>query len=159
MNSFLNSSLFRKLFPLLILTVSLFALLSCGSSIGAVDFTGLWSGTIESNSYDARGETVVFEFLDNGKFRMGDPDNNAIESTTRNEEFNFSASDYYIDIEKNAYLYYMQFYFLYSDVEDTIEIILIQRNFYNDAYDILNPGDRILLMRNTESDFYTLLNE
>ncbi len=144
--------------PGIALLAILILLLSGCSNDDPADISGLWSGTIESNRSAARGETVVFEFFENGKCRMGDPENVAVESQTRSKEFKYSLDNYHIEVEAFLSLYYMQFYYEFSETDETLEIILVQRNFYNDQYDSFNPGDRILLTRYSDSSFSSLLN-
>ncbi|HAK46451.1 MAG TPA: hypothetical protein DCO79_11105 [Spirochaeta sp.] len=149
---------YSKIVILLIIIAAVFALTSCRpKNTVDIDIRGVWSGTIESNRFDARGETLVLEFYGDGSMRMGDPDNLAVFAKVHENEIDFlwSIDEYYLEITAFTKLYYLQFYYNLLD-ENTLEIILLQRNFINDSYELLNPGDRILLTKEA-TGFTTLM--
>ncbi len=146
----------RILFFIVIIIVVVFFSSCRSDGPDGVDITGVWQGTVFSNDDENNAEIVVFEFLDNGDARMGNPGDIIIYDETWAVEFTWSLDERYLEITAWFDLYYAEYYYNLID-DNTLEIILIQRNFFNDTYEEIRCGDRIVLIKNETDTFMDLV--
>ncbi|MDC7226107.1 MAG: hypothetical protein PQJ61_05010 [Spirochaetales bacterium] len=112
----------------------------------------LWVGTVETaDGYDSY--TVVFEFREGGDFIMGDPDDIIIYDEAIDQNFTWSMDENYITVTGWLGMYFAEYAYEYSTDGNTLFMILIRRNFFNETYEEIRTGDRIELSRDEVNDF------
>ena len=148
----------NKRIIILIIIIPVILLNSCRSDgPSGMDITGLWWGYVDA----AEGWTdgpVVFEITEGGAFKMGDVNDEVIYDEAINQNFTWSLNDNYFTVTAWAYLYFSEFAYSLSETGDTLTLVLIRRNFFNETYDEIDAGSRIVLTRDDINSFTDYFN-
>ena len=140
----------RFFYTVLLMVLLLIGLSSCRSDGPAgTDITGLWFGYVYTSNADINGP-VVFEFESGGGMKMGDTEDIIIYDEAIQQNYIWSLGDDYLTVLGSFGMYFGEY--AYDLDEETLSLVLIRRNFYNDTYDELSTGDRLVLEKDTDTE-------
>ncbi|HAK46449.1 MAG TPA: hypothetical protein DCO79_11095 [Spirochaeta sp.] len=144
----MNNRLFK--ISILLIIVSVLLLTSCRTDgPEGTDITGLWHGSVYERWSDGWNDNyIVFDIEENGTIVMGDPYDNIIWDEARNQHFTWSCGENYFSISGWAGMYFSEY--AYDLDGDSLTLVLIRRNFFNDSYEEIYPGYFMALTRDTD---------
>lgn len=142
----------RRFFcTILLAALLLISLASCRSDGPAgTDITGLWSGYV-LDSYGSTVGPVVFEFSIDGALKMGDIEDEIIYDEAIQQKFTWSLGDDYLIVTGWLGMYRAEY--AYDLSGDSLTLVLIRRNFFNETYEEINCGDLFDLELDEDHEF------